>query len=64
MDCSTPGFPVLHYLAEFAQIHFFNPIDAVNHVTNPGCLSAGFWGNQSHVFYKNAVCLSRTACAV
>ena len=21
MDCSTPGFPVLHYLAEFAQTH-------------------------------------------
>ena len=21
MNCSTPGFPVLHYLPEFAQIH-------------------------------------------
>ena len=21
IDCSTPGFPVLHYLVEFAQIH-------------------------------------------
>ena len=21
MDCSTAGFPVLHYLPEFAQIH-------------------------------------------
>ena len=21
MDCNTPGFPVFHYLAEFAQIH-------------------------------------------
>ena len=21
MDCSTPGFPVLHCLLEFAQIH-------------------------------------------
>ena len=21
MDCSTPGFPVLHYLLKFAQIH-------------------------------------------
>ena len=20
MDCSTPGFPVLHYLLEFAQV--------------------------------------------
>ena len=23
MDFSTPGFPVLHYLPEFAQIHEF-----------------------------------------
>ena len=21
MDCSTPGFPVLHYLPEFAQVY-------------------------------------------
>ena len=21
MDCSTPGFPVFHYLMEFAQTH-------------------------------------------
>ena len=21
MDCSMPGFPVLHYLSEFAQTH-------------------------------------------
>ena len=21
MDCSTPGFPILHYLLEFAQTH-------------------------------------------
>ena len=21
MDCSMPGFPVLHYLPEFAQVH-------------------------------------------
>ena len=21
MDCNTPGFPILHYLPEFAQIH-------------------------------------------
>ena len=21
MDCSTPGFPVLHYFSEFAQTH-------------------------------------------
>ena len=29
MDCSTPGFPVLHYLPEFAQIHVHWVGDAV-----------------------------------
>ena len=23
MNCSTPGFPVLHYFPEFAQIHIY-----------------------------------------
>ena len=29
MDCSTPGFPVLHHLPEFAQIHKFMSIESV-----------------------------------
>ena len=29
MDCSTPGFPVLHYLLEFAQIHVYWVSDAI-----------------------------------
>ena len=29
MDCSTPGFLVLHYLQEFAQIHVHGVDDAV-----------------------------------
>ena len=33
MDCSTPGFPVLHHLLEFAQTH-----DDVNEVIQPSCL--------------------------
>ena len=33
MDCSTPGFPVLHCLPEFAQIHVYGVIDASNHLT-------------------------------
>ena len=28
-DCSTPGFPVLHYLPEFAQIHVHCVSDAI-----------------------------------
>ena len=29
MDCSTPGFPVLHYLSEFAQTHVHCIDDAI-----------------------------------
>ena len=29
MNCSTPGFPVLHYLLEFAQIHVHWVSDAI-----------------------------------
>jgi len=29
MDCSTPGFPVLHYLLEFAQIRIHRVGDAI-----------------------------------
>ena len=29
MDCSTPGFPVLHHLLEFAQIHVHWVSDAI-----------------------------------
>ena len=29
VDCSTPGFPVLHYLPEFAQIHIHWVGDAI-----------------------------------
>ena len=31
MDCSTPGFPVLHYLPEFAQTH----VHGVNNAIQP-----------------------------
>ena len=29
MDCSTPGFPVLHHLPEFAQTHVHSVHDAI-----------------------------------
>ena len=29
MVCSTPGFPVLHYLSEFVQIHIHRIGDAI-----------------------------------
>ena len=37
MDCSTPGFPVLHYLPEFAQnhIHWANNAIQPSHPLSP-----------------------------
>ena len=32
MDCNMPGFPVLHYLPEFVQIHVHWVNDANNHL--------------------------------
>ena len=37
MDCNTPGFPVLHYLLEFAQTHVYWVSDATqpSHLLSP-----------------------------
>ena len=32
MNCSIPGFPVLHYLLEFAQIHVHESVMLSNHL--------------------------------
>ena len=42
MDCSTPGFPVLHYLPEFAQIHVLWIDDAIqsSHPLFSSCLQS------------------------
>ena len=43
MDCSTPGFPVLHYLLEFAQIHVHWVGDAIqpsHPLTSSSCPSS------------------------
>ena len=32
MDCSTPGFPILHYLPEFAQIYVHWVVMLSNHL--------------------------------
>ena len=32
MNCNTPGFPVLHYLPEFAQTHVHWISDAIQHL--------------------------------
>ena len=42
MDCSTPGFPVLHYFLEFAQTHVHWVSDAIqpSHPLSPPSLPA------------------------
>ena len=42
MDCSTPGFPVLHHLPEFAQTHVHRVSDAIqpSHPLSPASLPA------------------------
>ena len=35
MDCSTPGFPVLHHLLEFAQTHVHPVSDAIPFLHHP-----------------------------
>ena len=40
VDYSTPGFPVLHYLPEFAETHVHGVSDAIqpSHPPTPGSL--------------------------
>ena len=38
MDCSTPGFPVLHYLLEFAQTHIYWVSDTIQPSHPPSSL--------------------------
>ena len=40
IDCSTPGFPVLHYLLEFAQTHVCWVSDAIYHLILCGPFSS------------------------
>ena len=57
MDCSTPGFPVLHYLLEFAQtqVHWVHDIlqpspPAFNLLQHPGLFQ---WVSSSHQMAKS-----------
>ena len=45
MDCSTPGFPVPHHLADFAQVHVHCIDDAIqpSHPLLPSSPSAIQW---------------------
>ena len=39
MDCSMPGFPVLHHLPKFAQIHVIELVKLSNHLSSAALLS-------------------------
>ena len=59
MDCSTPGFPVLHYLREFAQTHVHRVSDAIqpSYPLSPPSLPA-FNLSQIKVLYSaSALCI-------
>ena len=48
MDCSTPGFPVLHYFSEFAQTHVYWVSDAIqpSHCLPPSSLAFSLYQHQ------------------
>ena len=44
VDCSKPGFPILHYLLEFAQIHVHRVNDAVQPSTSKRKANLNWFG--------------------
>ena len=50
IDCSTPGFPVLHHLPEFAEIHVLESVMLSNHSSSAAlfsfCLQYTVWKHQ------------------
>ena len=52
MDCSTPGFPVLHYLLEFAQTRVHRVGDAIqpSHPVSPTSPPALNLSQHQHLF--------------
>ena len=69
IDCSTPGFPALHYLLEFAQIHVHWIHDAAQPSVTPfssRLQSFQTWGSllMSHLFTLGAQSIGASAFAV
>ena len=54
MDCSTPGFPVLHSLPEFAQIHVHWVSDAIqsSHHSHPLLLLPSIFPSQHQGLFQ------------
>ena len=64
MDCSMPGFSVLHCLPEFAQNHWFGDVIQPSHLLSPLLLlssifhSSRVFSNESTVAGRPIVCKS------
>ena len=59
MDCSTPGFPVLHYLLEFAQTHVHWDGNAIQpfHPLSPPPPPALNLSQHEGIFNESALCI-------
>ena len=59
MDCSTPGFPVLHYVPDFAQIHVRWVGDAIqsSDPLSPTSLPALNLSQHQGLFQQSAFCI-------
>ena len=65
MDGSTPGFPVLHYLLEFAQTHVHWVNDAIDFIIKNQFWPSGYVAyvisaapNEVSAYVWNIACLS------
>ena len=59
MNCSTPGFPVLHYLPEFAQInvHWVTDVIQPSHLLSPPSPLALSLSQHQGLFQWLALCI-------
>ena len=59
MDCSMPGFPVLHHLPEFAQthIHWIGEAIQPSHLLSPSSPPPLKLSQHQDLFLKSAICI-------
>ena len=59
MDCSMPGFPILHYLPEFAQthVHWVGDVIQRSHPLSPLLLLPSIFPNIKVFFNESVLCM-------
>ena len=59
MDCSTPDFPVLHYLPKFAQthVHWVSDATQLSHPLLPASHPALNFHQHQGLFHDSALCI-------